>query len=477
MSRPPNILWICMDQHPYANRGAVAQTLPLQTRMAREGTRYTNAFTVLPICSPARASMLTGLYPHAHGLTENDGRFGGRAGLTPSEWMVHRPLAEAGYRAAWFGKWHLDNHSDAGAFGFEGWSLPGYGYPYATPDYADYLDRRGIAAPVAVVGLPGESGTPAGTRLALCDLPDWPDYEAGAYLLDGPEEVHEAFFVADLATSWIAQNGAEPFFLRVDPWGPHPPYLATKGLLDRFNETDARPPNFFSDLAHRPAHHRKYRDTWEGLGLDDAGWWRLSQFSLVQACLVERALCGVLDALERAGIAERTLVVVSADHGDAVASNGRVANKGGLLVEETVRVPLLLRGPGLRPGAVDDALLANADLAPALLNAAGLEVPHELQGNGLQARRGGVLLQHYGLHQPLMQRCWHTGDWKLVLQEDGFAELYDLANDPCELVNLADRRRHADRRAALQRAMFAEMDRQGDSGARQDRLIANSAPG
>ena len=120
--------------------------LPLQARLACTGTRFTNAFTVLPICSPARASMLTGLYPHAHGLTENDGRFGGRAGLDPSDWLVHQEFTTAGYRAAWFGKWHLDNHSDAGRLGFQGWSLPGYGYPYATNAYEEYLERQGLPA-------------------------------------------------------------------------------------------------------------------------------------------------------------------------------------------------------------------------------------------------------------------------------------------------------------------------------------------
>tara|TARA_B100000676_G_scaffold311626_1_gene382203 strand:- start:7367 stop:7540 length:174 start_codon:yes stop_codon:yes gene_type:complete len=57
--------------------------------------------------------MLTGVYPHVHGLAENDGRFGGREGLNPSDWMVHRPLAESGYRCGWFGKWHLDNQRSA----------------------------------------------------------------------------------------------------------------------------------------------------------------------------------------------------------------------------------------------------------------------------------------------------------------------------------------------------------------------------
>ena len=81
MSRPRNILWLNTDQQMIANRPGAARELPLQKRLVAQGMNFRRAYTVLPICSPARASMLTGLYPHNHGLTENDGRFGGRTGL------------------------------------------------------------------------------------------------------------------------------------------------------------------------------------------------------------------------------------------------------------------------------------------------------------------------------------------------------------------------------------------------------------
>lgn len=482
MTRPLNIIWICMDQHPLANRGAIAENLPLQKRMALDGVRFVNALTVLPICSPARASMLTGLYPHAHGLTENDGRFGGRAGLDGSDWMVHQPFAAAGYRTAWFGKWHLDNSSDASAFGFEGWSLPGYGYPYGTESYRAYLDRAGLPPPIATVELPGESGAKPGTRHSLADLEDWPDYEAGTLILDGPAKTHEAFFVADLASQWLKENAASPFFLRIDPWGPHPPYLVAPPFRDAFAGADLRPANFASDLAHRPRHHRDYRTEWAGLGLDDAGWRRLAQRSLEQTALVETALGGVLDTLDAAGLSDSTLVVVSADHGDAVASNGGVANKGGMLVEETIRIPFLLRGPGIPKGETVEQVVTNLDIAPTLLGAARLKAATGLQGRDCaellgsdeKPWRDGAMVQHYGLHQPLLQRAWRTQSWKLVLQEDGFRELYDLSVDPEELTNLADDPSFLGNRSSMQNALFAEMSRMGDDGVGQQRLIANA---
>lgn len=480
MTRPPNIVWICMDQHPLANRGVLAETLPLQTRVADQGVRFTNAYTVLPICSPARASMLTGLYPHAHGLTENDGRFGGRSGLEPDEWMIHRDFAKDGYKTAWFGKWHLDNHSDAGRFGFEGWSLPGYGYPYGTQEYADYLDRKNLTSPVVEVELPGESLAPPGTRWTLNELTDWPEFEAGSLLLNGPAETHEAYFVADLASRWIHENAGHPFFLRVDPWGPHPPYMVAPDFRNRFgSDTDFQTDNYWSDLSHRPGHHKDYRESWTKLRLSDADWRLLAQRSLEQTMLVETALCGVLDALNTAGIADQTLVVVCADHGDAVASNGGVANKGGLLVEETSRIPLLMCGPGIPSGDTIDRTVSNLDIAPFVLNAAGLPTRAELHGQDLgpdvlgsqTPDRDGVMLQHYGLHVPVLQRGWRAGRWKLILQEDGFRELYDITEDPAEMRNLAFDASHRATLARLQRDLFAEMARLGDIGDRQSRLI------
>ena len=483
-ARPPNILWINTDQQPLANRPPLAAALPLQARLARDGKRFTRAFTVLPICSPSRASMLTGLYPGSHGLTENDGRFGGRVELDASDRLLHRPFAEAGYRCAWVGKWHLSQQRTAADFGFEGFSLPGYGYPYVSDAYQGYLDDTGLDAPVVTIELPGESGIASGTRLNLTELSDWPDFEAGTGIFEGGAEQHEAYFVAHLACRWLESAGDAPFFLRVDPWGPHPPYLVASPFRDSMAGVgDACSPNIAHDLTGRPQHHRDYRDSWTCLSLDKAGWRLMAQRSLEQAALVEAAMPRVLDTLDRLGLAENTLVLMTADHGDAVASNGGVANKGGLLVEETVRIPFLIQGPGVRAGECGQ-VVTNLDIAPTLLGMAGLAEPQSLQGESLVPLlsganypfREGAMLQHYGLHTPVLQRAWREERWKLVLQENGFRELYDLSADPCETRNLAALPVHRQRLDSMTDALFAEMERVGDDGRGQRRLIRNAAP-
>ena len=144
----PNIVWIVTDHQAQGNRSVAQGQRPLQEYLSESGVCFERAYTVLPICSPARASMITGLYPHTHGLTENDGRFGGRAELDHGDWMIQTAFLNHGYRCGWFGKWHLSQQRSALDFGFEGFSLPGYGYPYASPEYDDYIKRKSLPDPI-----------------------------------------------------------------------------------------------------------------------------------------------------------------------------------------------------------------------------------------------------------------------------------------------------------------------------------------
>jgi len=464
MKRRPNLLWIVTDHQVHATRPPDITRFPLQNRLALRGIEFTHAHTVLPVCSPARASMLTGLYPHAHGLTENDGRFGGRAGLDPSDWMIHRSLLEAGYRCGWFGKWHVDNQRSALDYDFEGFSLPGYGYPYGSDAYRDYLERRGLDDPVVRVDIGGESGIQAGTEITLTEQRSWFDYEAGVATLQGPVEAHEAFFIADLAQRWLDGIGDEPFFLRVDTWGPHPPYVLGAPYVDMLDsEKIDLPENFYLNLEDRPGHHRDYRDYWsEILQLDRELWRKMYQRALEHAIQVETALCALLDKVDL----ENTLVVFNSDHGDAVGSNGAVANKGGLMVEATMQIPLLIAGAGMPAGETRDRLVSNLDLAPTLVDFCGVENGQGLHGKSLLPLienpavdwREGFLAQHYGLHDRIVQRAWYQGEWKLVKQPDGFQELYRLPQDPGETSNLAMRSEHQDKLAQMRQALCAAMD-------------------
>lgn len=482
MSDAPNILWLNTDHQLFANRPDLARRLPLQGALARRGMVFERAYTALPACSPARASMLTGLYPHNHGLTENDGRFGGRAGLDGTDALFTATLARAGYSLGWFGKWHLSNTLGAEHFGFQGYGPAGYGYPYETPEYQAYLDRAGLPVPMARVELSGESGTRSGTGIDLQGQTDWFDYEAGTAVLDGPAETHEAYFVADLAKRWLADLGDAPFFARVDTWGPHPPYVVGGAFAQMFGDLEtAASANLENDLSGRPGHHAAYRDYWaETLDETARDYALLSRRALQQAALCETALLGVVSELDRLGRLENTIVIFSADHGDAVASNGGVLNKGGLMVEETLRIPLVMAGPGVTAGR-NDGLVCNIDLAPTILDLCGL-TPGGMDGQSLRPLlegtgaldRVGLMTQHYGLAQPLWQRAFHVENWKYVIQQDGFAELYDLGTDPGETTNLAGDPARVRVRQRMQAGLAKALEASGDRSPGALRFLGRS---
>ena len=467
MNAKPNILWIVADHQVHATRPPGFDRFPLQRALGRLGTRFDRAYSVLPICSPARASMLTGLYPHAHGLTENDGRFGGREGLDAGDWMIQHALRDAGYRCGWFGKWHVNNRACALDFGFEGFSLPGYGYPYGADEYRAYLRRQGLQEPLARILVRNESGQAAGSGIDLCANAKWFDYVSGVAALEGPVQAHEAFFVADLAARWIESRN-EPFFLRVDPWGPHPPYLLAEPYLGMLDDADVvLPPSFYSDLRGRPAHHRRYRDYWrDAVGLDEAHWRRLYRHALEHVILVESALCALLDRIDL----DNTLVVFNSDHGDAVGASGGVANKGDLMIEATMQIPLLMAGPGVAAGQPRAQLVSNLDIPVTLLALCGIDSDRRFHGMSLAPLlqddsaewRRGLMAQHYGLQEPIVQRAWYRDDWKLVAGEDGSRELYDLAADAHELENLARRGEYRATLAAMESELARAMLAAGD---------------
>lgn len=415
--------------------------------------------------------MLTGLYPHNHGLTENDGRFGGRGELNERDVLFTEAFRREGYRCGWFGKWHLSHNQSARVFGFEGWSLPGYGYPYGTPEYADYLQRKELPDPIVSVELPGESRTPATTHINLRTQSDWFDYEAGTAVLKAPAETHEAYFLTHMAGEWLQNlDKDERFFLRVDPWGPHPPYIVPKNHQALFDKK-ASPvsPNLTYDLNNRPSHHRDYRDYWQNALPKEALDHRLmARRALGQAQVIEMALVGLVNKLTELGLLDDTVIVFTADHGDAVGSNGGTLNKGGLMVEETMRIPMYISGAGIQAGKTHCEPVANIDLAPTLAELCGV---HSEPGdgesllplmNGGCLSRPGLMAEHYGLHEHLPQRAWYEGDWKLILQADRFAELYNLAEDPAEMLNHADDPAHRDRMTLMHRNLIAEMNRTND---------------
>jgi len=451
----PNIVWLLTDHHVFAHHwhGAVGPVLPVYERLMREGLHFSDAYSVCPLCTPARASMLTGVYPHRHGMVMNNGDCGSRLDFEPDQRLFSHYLLDAGYRVGYFGKWHCGEERKADDYGFEGFSMLGYGHAYWADEYAEYLDKLGL--PQAEVDVEWKFGDPSwrGQHIVLKDEPDWFRLMESCGTLTTPAATHEAYFCTHLACRWleeVAQHDV-PFCLRVDTWGPHQPYFVGAPFADSVDPCSIPEyPSFGADLTGRPEFHRQFRDSrrrravlqsWED-------WQPVVARCYEHATQVDAAMGQVLEALDRLGLAENTIVFYTSDHGDAIGSNGGVFDKDSLMVEETSRIPLAIRWPGHVPaGVVSDQLITHMDIVPTILEAAGADLPDPMDGRsmvdlvqrpGQAAWREDLMCQHHGHGAPHFQRLLRHGNYKYVAHLDDRDELYDLSRDPYELDNLLD---------------------------------------
>jgi arylsulfatase A-like enzyme len=508
----PNIVWLNSDHFAYAHHIELNRALirtPTFDRLCAEGVRFDNAYTVCPLCTPARASLVTGQYPHGHGILNNDGKFGSRQAFLPDAPIYSRDLRDVGYRSALIGKWHAvgGGAGTAQDHGFEGWTAPGYGDPYSSQRYRDYLRERGLPIdPMVDIEWHIRDASRLGrTRLETTGgKASGVAYHATAGVIEGPKEVHEAYFVTHLANQYLEERSrdGEPFCLRVDPWGPHQPYYVAAPFAGTVDPDDIAPyPSFTHTLEDRPAHHRDFRAqiTKGALPVTWDDWRPVVARCYEHIALVDDALGTVLETLDRLGMADNTIVMYSADHGDILASHGGLFDKGWLMVEETMRIPLAIRSPGYTAGHAvrgrqSPALVSNLDIVATVRDAAGVIVP---RGDGVSllplltepdlenpAWREDLMLEshgHYGRN--LLQRMLRWKNWKYVahLDESGdHDELYDLDADPYELRNRIREAQDPTVRAAfaeLQQRLVAQMIRFKDDSPDALRLIAHLTAG
>lgn len=401
----PNVLFVITDQH-HADALGVGNSsyhTPNIDRLAESGTRFTRCYATHPQCSPSRSSLVTGLLPHqtgVHALAD-----WGPFDLDPDSHSVGRVLREAGYRTGWFGRWDLgtDNAEPLG---------------WGTHD----LDVNDLD----VTGSPGRDGA-----------------------------VRDEETLAD-AISFLREGGDEsPFFLTASFNLPHRPYYEEEGFADTYSRSEVPvPASFHDDLRDKPRLQAEWAPGDVPAEYDDLTEEQFQELGYRYRTMVSRAdehVGALLDALEEEGLAENTIVVFTADHGDMQGGHGMVG-KHTVPYEEVLRVPLIVRRlDDAWPATVDD-LVSNAALPGTLIELAGLEVPAAFEGGSVSEAmdvppdRQQVFFEHKiatGEHHPY--RGIRTRDWKYVeyLAEDA-SELYDLQNDPWEHRNLASRAEHDD---------------------------------
>ena len=469
----PNILLIMTDQHRLSAVGAYGRT-PCRTphidRLAQEGVRFENAYTTCPVCTPARASVITGQYPHNHGMTSNTEdlesslhELGDRATL------LSRRLERAGYQLGYTGKWHLGS-SESQLFGqtnrpslpsdvgFKGQNFPGHGNGgWDSPQFQEYLSSRGLKHQVK----PWAESTP---RVRS-------DEQSAGELVQAVEGT-VPYFLTEHTISMIDEftrpESSKPFFLWHNFWGPHEPYRVTTEYLDLYRDVEIPQwPNYDWPARQRPGPHQATITpvlvgdtelTWEA-------WATYIRYYYAFTTLIDDQIGRIVEHLRTRGLLDNTVIIFAADHGESLGDHGGLFNKGWTHFEEALRIPFIIRMPdGTGSGSVTQQLVSLVDLYPTILDLAGLSGHASHQRRSPSARwpyqctesvdgrsllpilRGqqaewpdSVVVEFHGLmHTPYTMRTIRHGHIKYGYNFATTDELYDLKNDPHEMTNLID---------------------------------------
>ena len=423
---PPNIIVVLVDDMRWDDIGITGHPFvetPNIDRVAREGAQLLNAFAATPLCSPSRASFLTGLYPHTNGIVDNVERGDESQQLR----TFPQALQRAGYDTAFIGKWHM-GRDDTPRPGFDHWvSMQGQGSLF--------------------------------------------DVELN---VDGKRQSFEGYTTdvfSDLAVGFIERERTSPFMLYLPHKAIHPDvrggglvkggFKAAPRHEGRYADAEVpRRPNYGVPPLDKPALQR----TVPGPPLPPLGPNTVTEDETIRDRLemllaIDEGLGRILDTLERIGQLDDTVVVVTSDHGYFYGEHGLNAERR-LAYEESVRIPMFIRYPRLiKAGTTLDQLALSIDLAPTLLDMAGAEIDPVLQGRTLvpllkgeepNAWRSSILIEHHSdpdryLGRSPLRRALNMGykavrteRYKYIQYTDlkDMDELYDLETDPYELNNL-----------------------------------------
>ena len=424
MDSRPNILLIIVDQQRADICGCYGgwpTSTPNLDRLAEGGIKLTRAYCPYPQCSPTRASLMTGLEPIKTGIgIQSDYRmFGDRTieRLDPGLPALGPLFREAGYQTGYVGKWHLDAnepHEGMGARGFDYYYNSG---PFVA-DVVTSVATGGLYGHIAGVGHSTDS---------------W----------EGLQACRAADFIHEYA------GGDDPFLLVYSDPRPHPAYNVTQADLDLIAPDDLLLwPNIRDELGSRPVVHRRLRENIMGDWTPTDDEWRtiLHHYAALNGAM-DRDIGLVLDAMDKAGATNDTIVVYVSDHGDYCGAHGNVS-KGVVPYEELIRVPMVLSWPEhFQAGATCEDLVTHMDILPTLAGAAGIEIPGETDGRSLMTLLTGeatewrdhVVITHHGNNYGLCtMRAAITADYKYVYWPYDTAELYDRKADPWEMDNRID---------------------------------------
>lgn len=427
----PNVVLITGDHLRWDNiaaNGNDAIITPEMDQLVREGTTFLYHFTVGVACMPNRASLMTGRYPNSHGVISNGIK------MPQDELTLTHVLRKEGYYTGQMGKLHFWPHKDRDhremhpPYGFHQMRLSDEPGPYDDA-YGRWLWAQGEdVREKARVNMPAER----------------PLLEH--YVFEGDASTTQASWVATETITFIedstSRHPGRPFFVHAGFYPPHPPLNPPASALKPYLGRPLPPRQFSPDevgllpprlAAGMTALLETPEDTWDS--------YRRYFYAMVTH--LDHNVGRIVAAIEEAGMAERTIFVITSDHGDYLGDHNLV-NKSSRPYDGALRIPLVFHGPGVPGGARIDGLAEIVDVMPTLLDMLGIPFPKGNQGISLLPAMKGAPGRDLIYMQAADNQMIRTRDAKYWIDQHGEEVLFEYSSDPHELRNVAQSESHAD---------------------------------
>ena len=419
----PNIVFIISDDHRWNVMSCMGHPFiktPNMDRLAKEGVRLSNTFVTTSLCSPSRACFLTSKYVHLHGVRNNSTPF-----PTDKQTTFPQLLQKSGYETAFIGKWHMDGQIDVQP-GFDRWA--------SFKAHGTYID------PV--------------------------------FIIDGnrkPQKGYMTDLLTTYAVNWLKKRKADkPFLLYLAHKAPHVNCTPAERHANLYADAKITPPaNSKDTLEGKPAWQKKWPSLAHSPVLQKGeAAYREAVLNYCRTVTgIDDSIGEVLKTLEATGKLENTIVIYCSDNGYYHGDHGMWDKRSAY--DESLRIPFLIRFPKMvKPGSVLDKMVLSIDLAPTLLDIAGVKAPSDMQGRSFRPLLEGKPTEWREdyLYEYFQEKNFaytpttlavRTTDWKYVEypEIDDIPELYDLKNDPTEMHNLAQDPKQSAKLAEMKQRM------------------------
>jgi arylsulfatase A-like enzyme len=446
-AHPRNIVFVLVDDLRYDGMGFLQSQLktPNIDRLRREGSYFSNAVVTSSLCSPSRATILTGETARNHGIVDNNN--------SSEEGLTYFPayLQRAGYQTGFFGKWHMGNDTDNPRPGFNKW-----------------VSFKGQGAYWPTTGVPDSAKAAVATNMLN---------------VDGKEVAQKGYIteeLTDYALDWLkGRDKTKPFFLYLSHKAVHSDPLPPPRYLHQYDNTKFVLPD---SAANTPENYKgkpmwvyNQRNTWHGIDFfynSNVPMTEYLKYYYGTLSAVDDSLGRVMAYLREQGLDKDTMVVFTSDNGFQIGEHGLIDKRNAY--QPSVRVPLVVWAPGTIPaGATNTGRVRNLDYAPTFLDVAGAPRPAQFEGvSAWPLMNGQIAAKDWKAPDFTYEYYW---EWTFPMTPGTFAiqrgdlkyiqyygvydtdELYDVAKDPEEMTNLIDDPKYLNDKIELRKALFEQL--------------------